>query len=192
MIDNNYTATTQTPIYSSKKALRMVESERMAGHVPVWDSNKTAKEDIAAHLAVADSDPYKAVDNALSYTTDNGTRTKADEEFGFGDILDMVNPLQHIPLVSSVYRHITGDDIKPISRIIGGAAYGGALGAASGLINVIAEHETGADLTGNVLSLATGKRHAKEQNALSDPAVLAMADLSYNAKYERHPYQYND
>ena len=37
----------------------------------------------------------------------------------FLDFLDIINPLQHIPLVSTIYRKITGDTIDPASRIAG-------------------------------------------------------------------------
>ncbi|MGB6086494.1 MAG: hypothetical protein WBF74_07845, partial [Parvibaculum sp.] len=32
-------------------------------------------------------------------------------EFGFSDFLDVINPLQHIPIVSSIYRELTGDEL---------------------------------------------------------------------------------
>ena len=40
--------------------------------------------------------------------------------FTFLDFIDMINPLQHIPLVGSAYRELTGDEIDPASRVIGG------------------------------------------------------------------------
>lgn len=46
----------------------------------------------------------------------------------FSDFLDMINPLQHIPLVSSIYRAATGETINPVSRIAGDILYGGAIG----------------------------------------------------------------
>jgi hypothetical protein len=50
---------------------------------------------------------------------------------GFDDFLDMINPLEHIPLVSSIYRAVTGETINPLSRIAGDALYGGVFGLAS-------------------------------------------------------------
>src|SRR3546814_6236130 len=43
----------------------------------------------------------------------------------FGDFLDIINPLQHIPLVSTLYRAITGDEISPHARILGATLFGG-------------------------------------------------------------------
>jgi hypothetical protein len=51
-----------------------------------------------------------------------------DDGFGFDDLLDIVNPLQHIPLIGSLYREITGDDIGLPARLAGGALFGGAVG----------------------------------------------------------------
>ncbi|MQX35342.1 hypothetical protein [Roseospira navarrensis] len=59
------------------------------------------------------------------------------ESFSFWDVLDIFNPLQHIPLVSTLYRELTGDEIGGFARIAGGALYGGgAIGAAVGVANM--------------------------------------------------------
>src|SRR5690349_12138760 len=44
--------------------------------------------------------------------------------FSFGALLDAINPLQHIPVVSTIYRAATGDTIGPAPRIMGGALFG--------------------------------------------------------------------
>jgi hypothetical protein len=51
--------------------------------------------------------------------------------FGFDDLLDIVNPLQHLPIVSTIYRAITGDEISTGARIVGSGVYGGAIGVMS-------------------------------------------------------------
>lgn len=197
MIETSYTIDPAvTGQKHSHKMLRMVENDRMAGRVPVWGEPEGAKEEIAASLDhalhVQDVQHSQPIDNALSYAPSDTNIDHSNEEFGFADLLDMVNPLQQIPVVGSIYRHITGDEIKPISRIIGGAVYGGALGAASGLVSVIAEQETGDDITGNIIGFATGHRISQNKDTLSEPAVVAMADLRQTELYSRHPYQYND
>ncbi|GEM_PF-3510910 len=53
-----------------------------------------------------------------------------EDGFSFDDLIDIVNPLQHIPIVSSIYRKISGDVIAPAMKIAGGALFGGPLGAA--------------------------------------------------------------
>ncbi len=81
-----------------------------------------------------------------------------EASFGFLDFVDMINPLQHIPVVNTLYRKITGDEIKPISMIMGGAVFGGPLGAGAGVINAVMKDGTGKDVMGNVESLAFRER----------------------------------
>lgn len=76
-----------------------------------------------------------------------------DDGFGFGDVLDIINPLQHLPVIGTIYRKITGDTIKPFSNIVGGALFGGPIGAASGAINLAVKQGTGKDLAENALSI---------------------------------------
>lgn len=63
-----------------------------------------------------------------------------------GDLLDMINPLQHIPIVSTAYRELTGDRIDPVARVVGGGLFGGITGFAGSVANVAIEGETGKDL----------------------------------------------
>jgi len=51
-----------------------------------------------------------------------------DSGFGFDDLLDIVNPLQHIPVISTLYKHLTGDTIGTPEKIAGDALYGGVIG----------------------------------------------------------------
>lgn len=66
-------------------------------------------------------------------------------EFGFSDFLDIVNPLQHIPVVSTIYRELTGDELGAPARILGGALFAGPLGAAAGAASAAVEAVSGKD-----------------------------------------------
>lgn len=134
---------------------RMKKHSRMAGSVPVWESQKTVKDNIQSNLAHAtqEGDDFNS---ALAYAGRNNSESGGPEPFGFDDIIDMVNPLQHIPLVNRVYRHVTGDEIQPVSKIIGGSIYGGPAGAAVGIADTISEYETGRDMLGNAVHVARG------------------------------------
>jgi len=57
--------------------------------------------------------------------------------FGFADLLDVINPLQHVPLLASVYREVTGDRIGAPARILGDVLYGGPVGLAFGAVDVL-------------------------------------------------------
>ncbi len=78
-----------------------------------------------------------------------------DDGLTFGDILDVINPLQHIPVVSTFYREWTGDEIAPLPRIGGGALFGGVIGAITSLVNVIVDEITGSDIGAHVLAFAS-------------------------------------
>ena len=47
--------------------------------------------------------------------------------FGFDDLVDIVNPLQHVPLLSALYRWATGDKISQGASLVGDVMFGGAL-----------------------------------------------------------------
>ena len=75
-----------------------------------------------------------------------------DDGFGFGDVLDIINPLQHLPVIGTLYRKFTGDTLKPFSNIIGGAIFGGPIGAVSSTMNVIVKNRTGKDIAENAFA----------------------------------------
>jgi hypothetical protein len=113
---------------------------------------------------------------AATHTGQNAADQKtADADFGFWDLLDVVNPLQHIPVVSSVYREITGDEIKAASRVVGGTLYGGPIGFVSATANVMVEAETGKDVGGNVLAMLSGEAKPPAGGVPADPAPRAYA-----------------
>ncbi len=90
----------------------------------------------------------------------------AQKGFQFHDLLDAINPLQHLPVISTVYRWITGDAIGNIPRIVGDAIYGGVPGFVSGLFGVLLKEETGKDVGEHVVATLFG-------DAKSSPTVPA-------------------
>lgn len=120
---------------------------------PSWWSQATSsgeadvKEDVRApanqNLAVAESDDGWGGDG-----------------FGFDDFIDVVNPLQHLPFVSTLYRELTGDQISPAARTSGGALYGGPAGLIASVANVMFEAETGSDIGGTAIAALTGRNDA--------------------------------
>ena len=84
------------------------------------------------------------------------TRLFGADGFNFLDILDVINPLQHIPFVSTLYRALTGDTIAPASRVAGGALFGGPIGAAVSLVNSIVAEWSGKDMSDHVVAFFTG------------------------------------
>jgi len=75
-----------------------------------------------------------------------------DDALGFDDLVDLLNPLHHIPIVGSIYRAITDDTIKPDVQVAGSIAFGLATGsvllaAASGIASAVFEQHTGEEPT---------------------------------------------
>jgi hypothetical protein len=66
--------------------------------------------------------------------------------FGFADIIDVINPLQHIPIVATIYRNLSGDQIGAVPRVIGGALWGRIGGFVAGLANAVVEWWSGKDI----------------------------------------------
>lgn len=147
--------TAQVPVRPPRAVLTMRSSDRMAGSVPAWVPPQGGRDSALSRIENAGERHFDDVlADALSYGPGGHKTRPIDEQpFGFGDLVDMVNPLHHIPLVGHVYRNITGDQIRPIAQIVGGAVFGGAAGAAGSLVNVIIEEETGRDITGNVIAM---------------------------------------
>lgn len=107
------------------------------------------------HDNVVAAQSYGAVqDNITAGQTPDLAYAPSDEEFSFGDVIDMINPLQHLPVVGALYRKFTGDTIKPMSDIIGGAIFGGPVGAVSSTVNAVVKSTTGRDITENAFALA--------------------------------------
>ncbi len=73
-------------------------------------------------------------------------------EMSFGDFLDIINPLQHIPIVGNIYREITGDTIKPSSKVIGGILYGGPVGGMASIANAVVEEAQGKDFGDQIMA----------------------------------------
>lgn len=78
---------------------------------------------------------------------------EGDDSPSFWDLLDVVNPLQHIPVVGNLYREATGDKIGVGARLVGGALLGGPVGFIASAIDCMVEESTGTDTGGHMLAL---------------------------------------
>lgn len=114
--------------------------------------------------------------NALE-TAAVGAHLWGEGEFSFWDLLDIVNPLQHVPVVSTLYRELTGDGIGAVARLAGGGLLGGIPGLVSAVIDVALEDSTGKDVGENVLALLEGgpedESSALAQRAIARPPAAA-------------------
>ncbi len=79
-----------------------------------------------------------------------------------GSFFDYINPLQHLPIVGTVYRAVTGATISPSARIVGGLIYGGPIGFASSLANAMVETASGKDIGEHAMAaVGIGGSHNK-------------------------------
>jgi hypothetical protein len=118
--------------------------------------------------------PPVALDPALA------AKAKKAEPHGltFGDLLDVINPLQHIPVVSTIYRRLTGDQMSPTAEIAGGALFGGVLGLVGSIADVLWTQATGKDFGNTVMAwLGFDDKKAPVQFAKAN-AQPAKADAS--------------
>ncbi len=112
---------------------------------------------IASATPAAAPDPYAfnmnddlkgALDVCEYQPSDPGRPWKDSDGKGgggmsFGDFLDVINPLQHLPVISTIYRAISGDKPGLVSELLGGALYGGPIGALAAGVSAAFEGATG-------------------------------------------------
>jgi len=112
---------------------------------------------------IAEINTAQTSENAsLSANSADGT----EEDSGFMGVLksaiDIANPLQHIPIVGSIYRQVTGDEISTPAKIAGDTLYGGALGGAISIATSAIEYamNTNESSTTETAFTASETKHA--------------------------------
>jgi hypothetical protein len=94
--------------------------------------------------------------------------------FSFKDLLDIVNPLQHLPVVGSIYRYVTGDEPSVGTRIIGDGLYGGPIGlGASVASNALLTNADGKDLGERLLADVFGSHDSDATPTLGKPQLAS-------------------
>jgi hypothetical protein len=108
------------------------------------------------HAMISSPSPVAsaATSTGAESVTVTGDRT-GDEDF-FHHILDVINPLQHLPVVGTIYRAITGEHIGNIEKIAGDTLYGGLWGAVSSVADVAFEAVTGKSVEDTALAWFRG------------------------------------
>ena len=104
------------------------------------------------------------------------------EKFAFGDFLDIINPLHHIPIVATIYRNFTADKIGFVPRVVGGALWGRVGGFVAGLVNAAVEWFSGKDIGEHIFAAIWGKNQPEdkagivqaEQGRSNDPKAAAV------------------
>ena len=119
------------------------------------------------------------------------------DSFSLKDLWDMINPLQHLPVISTLYRAFTGEGIGGVARIVGGAIYGrvgGIAGMVSSVANAVFGAFTGKDLGERVYAAVFGNSKPAEARAqvarsLSNSSALGSVAKSISADAEKLTYR---
>ncbi len=146
---------------------------RTAGYMPVIGQQKAASE--AQNFAQLVNQAQKGTSSRGSASANTAASASSSSghspatHHGLGDFLmtlfDIINPLEHLPVISTIYEHVTGHHMNPIARIAGDTLYGGPIGTAVGVANVISERKTGKDIGDNMLAMLSGKNHKAPASA---------------------------
>ena len=75
---------------------------------------------------------------------------------GSFDLLDIVDPLHHIPVVSTVYRQTAGVEISPPARMLGGALFMGRIGFIASAFNAVTDAVIGTDISESLFEAFAG------------------------------------
>lgn len=136
-----------------------------AGGTRISDAALTQAKALGASLGAPDG---AAATDAKSASAPGGL---------FEQLLDTVNPLQHLPGVSSLYQSVTGDGKSALSSMAGGFLFGGPVGLAAGAASSFMELVTGKSLLGNLQAmLGIGEDNANADGSTTEKAVSVAAD----------------
>jgi hypothetical protein len=103
-------------------------------------------------------------------------------EFGIGDFIDIINPLQHVPIVATIYRNLTGDRIGMAPRVIGGALWGRIGGFVAGIVNAAVEWFTGKDIGDHIYAAMFGGESTSKPTIAQAGQTGREAKLDFEAR----------
>jgi hypothetical protein len=110
--------------------------------------------------------------NMQQVTRNAGFSLFGGDGLGFADLVDIANPLQHIPLVGHAYRAVTGDALSSGAALIGGSIFGGVAGAVTSGVNALLEQINGEPIASSV---ADSISQEQTTSLYAAPAATALA-----------------
>ena len=97
-------------------------------------------------------------------------------DIGWRDVVDALNPLEHLPFVSTLFDEMTGHKPSSGSQLAGGTLLGGPIGFVASLVNVVFQGETGQGVGGTMVAALSGDdASATTQVASIDAGAAANA-----------------
>jgi len=169
------TPTADRAAQSRRNGAAKIESGSSFSNIADEANSKTSAEVSAARQPVKDN----AATNFHAWQ---------DSDFSFGDFLDIINPLQHLPIVATFYRNWTGDQIGMAPRVIGGALWGRIGGMVSGIVNSLVEAFTGKDVGDHIYAAIFGEPDIKaERTVVAQTKGLESAPTSNGRVTSQEP-----
>jgi hypothetical protein len=105
----------------------------------------------------------------------------ADHSISFHDILSALNPLQYLPVIGTIYRAVTGDQIPEIMRRAGSLVVstllGGPIGAVTNLATTMLEKIGGIDVDKTMQAALGGHPSENAPSTASPPTAEAATAL---------------
>jgi hypothetical protein len=121
---------------------------------------------------------YSPTYHAMVFSPSPAAASANQDEGFFHHLLDVINPLQHLPVVGTIYRAITGEHIGAIEKIAGDTLYGGLWGAVSSIADVAFEGITGKSFEDTAMSWFKGDDSIKVASAkVVAPSIPAGTSL---------------
>jgi hypothetical protein len=108
------------------------------------------------HAMMTSPGPAGARTASLSAQSGGATAaadTQQPHEGFFHHLWNVVNPLQHVPVIGTIYRAITGEHLDAVEKIAGDTLYGGLWGAVASIADVAFEGLTGKSFEDTALAL---------------------------------------
>lgn len=115
--------------------------------------------------------PAKPADTGMDAKVADAKVAPEEEEDFFDHLWDVVNPLQHLPVIGTLYRAATGERLDPAEKLAGSTLYGGLWGAVSAVASLAFESLTGKSVEDTVMAWLDGD----DETA---PTQLAAANIS--------------
>ncbi|MCC2604906.1 hypothetical protein [Planctobacterium marinum] len=144
-LQRQFAGALKTSLLTSSAASQQSNSEVASTDQDV-PQNQTSEAEPTSIIEGMMNDAEKAFDSFVSFSF-------GADGAGIEDVFEAVNPLNHIPIVSDIYKGTTPTDISAASAIAGGFIAGGPMGAAYAAIDTATESVTGDSITENAFNL---------------------------------------
>jgi len=137
-----------------------VQEASTAWRMPIaYSSGETA-----APAGTGDESAPSAPDDAADVASEGGFSLFGSDGPTFSDFIDVINPMQHIPVIGTLYREVTGDTIDHAPKVAGKTLYFGPIGTLTSVVDVFVEETAGKDVGRHVMSALDEDR---EENGLA-------------------------